>query len=218
MTFLEILTLFTNLSPIILTIGIFLGIFCYKKVDTLRKILIFYLCVMLLLDLTARYLGEVYGNNLVLIPIYGFSDLTMFSIFYYFLGIKNNKKIKLFLILILILSAAFTFSEVMKVYNLPSSEFESYSKVISTLVIVFLSLGFFLEKIYMKKNISSDMFMLNSGILLYYSLNLIIFLPIDFLINGSELKFYFWLVNLVITLTFHTFLITSIWKNGKIQE
>lgn len=218
MTFLEILSLFTNLSPIILTIGIFLGIFCYKKVDTLRKILIFYLCVMLLLDLTARYLGEVYGNNLVLIPIYGFSDLTMFSIFYYFLGIKNNKKIKLFLILILILSAAFTFSEVMKVYNLPSSEFESYSKVISTLVIVFLSLGFFLEKIYMKKNISSDMFMLNSGILLFYSLNLIIFLPIDFLINGSELKFYFWLVNLVITLTFHTFLITSIWKNGKIQE
>lgn len=218
MTFLEILSLFTNLSPIILTVGIFLGIFCYKKVDTLRKILIFYLCVMLLLDLTARYLGEVYGNNLVLIPIYGFSDLTMFSIFYYFLGIKNNKKIKLFLILILILSAAFTFSEVMKVYNLPSSEFESYSKVISTLVIVFLSLGFFLEKIYMKKNISSDMFMLNSGILLFYSLNLIIFLPIDFLINGSELKFYFWLVNLVITLTFHTFLITSIWKNGKIQE
>jgi len=218
MTFSDILSFFTLLAPLILLTGVSVGIHFYKKVDVLRKTLTFYLFLMLLLDLSARFMGEVYGNNLVFIPIYGFFELFMFSSFYYFLGIKDNLKIKILLFSILFLSFAFTLWEVIKVYNLPIVEFESYSKVISTLVIVLLSLGFFLEKIYMKKDISPDMFMLNSGILLFYSLNLIIFLPIDFLINGNELKFYFWLVNLIFTLAFYTFLIWSIWKNGKTQE
>lgn len=218
MTFSEILSFFTYLSPVILLIGISIGIYYYKTVDVLRKTLTVYIFLMLILDLLARFLGNVYGNNLVLIPVYGFIELLMFSIFYYFLGIKDNLKIKFLLAFILLLSFIFTIWEVIEVYTLPAAEFESYAKAISTLVTVLLSLGFFLEKIYMKKDISSDMFMLNSGILLYYSLNLIIFLPIDFLINGNELKFYFWLVNLIFTLAFYVFLISSIWKNGKIQE
>jgi len=209
----------TFISPIILLGGIIVGIYYFKRLDILRKIIAVYIFTMFVTDILARFIGIVYGNNLILIPIYGALELSMFSIFYYFLGIKDNLIKKIILFLILISSFVFTFWEAAKVYNLPITQFQSYSKVISTLMIVLLSISFFLEKIYLKKDIKSDIFLLNSGVLLFYSLNLIIFLPIDFLINdNSGLKFYFWFANLIFTLIFYTFLILSVWKNGRIRE
>ena len=215
MSFFEFLDLFTLSAPIILLMGVIVGIYFYKNVDILRKILTFYLALMFLLDVSSRVIGDVYGTNIFLLPIYGFVELFMFSLFYYYLGIKDSIKLKTALIFILVLSLGYTVWEIDYIQNTPINELETFSKVVSTLITVLLSIGFFLEKILTKKEISSDLFMLNSGILLFYSLNLIIFIPLDFLINGSELKFYFWLVNLIFTLIFYIFLISSIWKNGK---
>lgn len=219
MDFIQIVDISTYLCPVILFIGIAIGVNFYKKLDILHKILLFYLIIMFILDVLSRIIGYIYGNNLIFIPIGGFFELLGFSTFYYFLGINESVSKKTALIVTVFLTFLFTLWEIYKVYNAPVEQFESYTTVIATLFIVLLSLGFFLGKILKRKEISTNIFMLNSGILIFFSLILIIFLPIDFLIHDNTgLKFYFWFANLIFTLVFYTFLSLSIWKNGKIRE
>lgn len=219
MTFYDVVDFCTYFSPIILSVGLGMGIYYFKRLNFLLKVITFYMGSMLFLDVLAYIFGEAYGNNLVFIPIFGFLELFIFSLFYYSLGIKETIIKKGLLITTVIGMFLFTLWEILKVYNAPVEEFQSYSKVISTLFIVLLSIGFFIENIVKRKDISASIFFINSGILLYYSLTLIIFLPIDFLIHDNTgLKFYFWFANLIFTYVFYIFLILSIWKNGKIQE
>jgi hypothetical protein len=50
-------------------------------------------------------------------------------------------------------------------------------------------------------------------------LNIIIFLPLDFLISEDSIfNFYIWFANLGVTVLFYLFLIYSIWKNGRIRS
>lgn len=219
MDFYDLVNFCTYFSPIVVLVGVGVGIYYFKKLDILRKIVTFYLLAMFSVDILSRIIGRIYENNLFFIPIWGFLELFIFSLVYYFLGIKETSGKKISLIITIFSAFLFTLWEINKVCNAPIEEFQSYSKVISTLLIVLLSIGFFLENILKKKNISSDIFLLNSGILIYYSLTLIIFLPIDFLIqDNTGLKFYFWFANLIFMLVFYIFLILSIWKNGKTQE
>lgn len=219
MKFLDLVSYATYLSPIILFIGIIIGAYCFKNLDRIGKILIFYLLSMFSIDVLSRIIGEVYGNNLFFIPILGFLELFIFSMLYYFLAGREEKLKRYSLIVINAATLIFTIWEIQKIADTPLSEFESYSKAIATLIIVLFSISFFLEKIWLRKDISGALFFLNSGILLFYSLELIIFLPIDFLIHDNTgLKFYFWFANLIFILIFYVFIIASIWKNGKTQE
>jgi len=209
----------TLLSPIILIAGVSIGVYYFKKLDIIRKILVLYLFTMLSIDILSRVAAAIYNNNLVLIPILGFLELFIFSALYYALAGKEERIKKNSLLIINFATLIFTIWEITKVFNAPVEQFQSYSKAIATLIIVLFSITFFLEKIRLRKDISPALFSLNSGILLFYSLELIIFLPIDFLIHdNSGLKFYFWLANLIFILLFYLFLISSIWKNGKTQE
>jgi len=217
--FYDLVNFSTYLSPVFLVLGVGIGIYFFKSIDIFHKILVVYLASMLSIDMLARVFGEVYGNNLIFIPILGFTELLLFSVFYYFSGLHENSAIKFFLFGITAISFLFSAWEIYKVYDIPIEEFESYSKAISTFVVVLLSIGYFIENIRKRKNISAGEFLLNSGILMYFSLELILFLPIDFLINDdSGLKYYFWFANLIFTLVFYNFLIISVWKNGRIQE
>ncbi len=209
----------TYLSPVFLMLGIGIGIYFFKGIDIVHKVIVIYLASMLSIDMLARVFGEVYGNNLIFIPILGFVELLLFSVFYYFSGLHERGAAKFFLFGIIALSFLFSAWEIYKVYGIPIEEFESYSKAISTFVVVLLSIGYFIENIRKGKTISGREFLLHSGILMYFSLELILFLPIDFLINDdSGLKYYFWFANLIFTLAFYNFLILSVWKNGRIQE
>lgn len=219
MEFIQIVDFSTYLNPVILFIGIGIGFYFYKTLDNLHKTLTYYLVSMFILDILSRIIGFKYGNNLVFIPIGGFFELLGFSVFYYFLGIKESVIKKWALIATVFFTFMFALWEILKVYNAPVEEFESYTTVIATLFVVIMALAFFLGNILKRKEISTNIFMLNSGILIFFSLILIIFLPIDFLIHDNTgLKFYFWFANLIFTLVFYTFLNLSIWKNGKIQE
>lgn len=219
MEFIQIVDFSTYLNPVILFAGIGIGFYFYNKLDNLHKTLTYYLVIMFILDILSRIIGFKYGNNLVFIPIGGFFELLGFSVFYYFLGIKESAIKKWALVATVFFTFLFTLWEILKVYNAPVEEFESYTTVIATLFVVIMALGFFLGNILKRKEISTNIFMLNSGILIFFSLILIIFLPIDFLIHDNTgLKFYFWFANLIFTLVFYTFLNLSIWKNGKIQE
>lgn len=215
----EIVNFSTYLSPIVLIGGVGVGKYYFKNIDFPHKIIMFYLLGMLVVDLSARFFGEWYGSNLVFIPILGLAELVAFSFFFSCLGLRENK-VKFWMLLIFdALAAVYMLWEMAQIDRAQLEGFQSYSKIISTFLIVVLSINLFVEKIWSVKNISSELFYLNSVILMYFSMILIIFIPIDFLINDTTgAKFYIWFANLLLTLLFYLFLIGSIWRNGKGRE
>jgi hypothetical protein len=204
------------LLPTILSVGLFFGIYYFRILGKLYKVLTFYLLSALLIDITGRVLGEVYGNNLILIPLFGFIELLIFSILYYHFMLLRKYK---FILIIVGLALATILVETWKVRTVDPSNFQSYGRVLDAFVIILLSLLYYFNVIHYGKEGKTYNLGLNTVILIYFSLNLLIFLPLNFLLNeSSELKIYFWLTNSILTFLFYAYIARSIWKNGKTRQ
>lgn len=208
----ELLTLF---SPTILVIGISIGIYLYKDLNSIYKTITWYLILMLLVDIVSRILGY-YSNNLIVLLVYSLFELLLFIFIYnkYLFRAKHPLMLGVSAIAVL-----YIVWEIIVLRKIEAQEFQSYAKVADNFIIITLALGFFHEKINVFKESKWDNFRLNAVILIFFSVNMLFFLPINFLINESTgLKFYFWFGNLGITLLFYSFLTYSIWKNGRIRK
>ena len=215
MTIAEIVILLTLFSPSILAIGICIGFYFYKYLNTIHKSITWYLVLMLLVDITSRIMGY-YGNNLIVLLVYSLLELLLFVLFYYKFLFKARHR---FIMGLSIVAILYIFWEILILRKIEAQQFQSYAKVTDNFVIITLALAFFHEKINIFKELKWDNFRLNAVILVFFSVNMLFFLPINFLINEtSGLNHYFWLSNLVITILFYLFLITSIWKNGRIRK
>lgn len=216
MSFYKLLDLFTLSVPIILILGSLAILSVYKFLELKHKILFFYLLICLLTDISSRLYGRVYKNNLIFIILFGLLELILFSLFYQL--IYFNKKNKLHLILTL-LGVLFIIWELMNLNVFQTPQFQPYSRVVDCFIIVVSVIIFFFEKI--KNNEPTDLntIRLNSVILVFFSINLLFLLPINFIINTlSDFKFYLWSLNLLLTLSFYIYLIFEIWKNGLIPK
>ena len=101
-------------------------------------------------------------------------------------------------------------------FNTNVKSFQPYAKVADNFVIILLSLSFLQEKISDFKERQWNNFSFNIVVLVFFTLNTLIFLPINFLVNeGSGIKFYFWIGNSVLLLLFYSYLIGKIWNNGR---
>lgn len=206
-----------KLSPLLLAIGIITGLFLYKKLNAVHKSIVYYFAIMLCVDLYSRYLA-MYGNNQIVLLIYSLVELIGVTYFYNkFLLVKKH------IITLIISLVAITYIgwELFSYLFLDSDvkNFQPYAKVADNFVVILLALTFLYEKMNSYKESKWDNFRLNIVVLVYFTLNTLIFLPFNFLVNeGSGIKFYFWGFNIVITLLFYVYLINEIWKNGRIRK
>ncbi len=216
MFFKDLIYYATYLSPLLLLLGLIVGGLYYKYLSPQHKTLYYYLLAAIIIDILGRIFEAAYGNNLILIPVFGVLELISFSVLYY-LHLLKTKSIPL--LLIICAGLFYIIFEIWTVKSVDPKVFQSYSRVVDAFIIVLMSILFYLKKVDEDDAIELNLFSLNAAILIYFSLHLIFFLPINFLINeSSQLKFYFWSVNLLVTLSFYLFLIRSIWKNGKTQK
>lgn len=219
MEVLQIAHILALLSPATLIIGIVVGIVLYNRLDKLHKSITAYLILMLCVDLLSRNIKYVLGNNLIILPLYSLIELGFFVYFYNkYLFTKSNK----FLIGVGIAGGIYIIAEIFLyfVFNtLDVKQFQPYCKVIDNFIIIIMALLFFKQKISNFKELGWGNFRLNIVLLIFFTLNTIIFLPFNFLINGnSEVKFYFWMFHSVTIFLFYIFLIVEIWKNSKISK
>lgn len=216
MTFYDFIDYLTYLSPAALLLGITFGLWHFRSLDDAHKTVTLYLFISLLTDLLMRMFAYLFDNNLVFILIFSLVELALFAFLYFRLLLERRYPTLLILVLIGILFIGWELLN-LKFFSIP--QFQSYSKVVDTLLIVLLSITFFFECLRKEKDARWNFFRLNAVILAFFSLNLIFFLPINFLINEkSNLKFYFWLGNLVATIAFYLFLTREIWKNGTTRK
>lgn len=215
MTFYELLKSLNLLSTGISLFGFLIGLYYYRSLSIVHKGITLYLFGMFLIDVVSRVIGAT-GNNFIVLLIYSLLEMAFFTYFYfkYFFDAKHR--------LVLVLSCiAFLYIlwEIILFEATDLKGFQSYAKVVDDFIIIILVLSFFHEKINIFKESKWNNFGLNATILVFYSINLIFFLPLNFLINESSgLKFYFWFGNTLSLILFYSYLSYSIWKNGRTQK
>lgn len=215
----QLWSLISAISPVVLLTGVIAGITYFKQLKASYRLVVIYLAICLVTDLLYRFLGY-YSHlkyNLFLIPIFGFLELVVFSILYYrYIFLNKNKSLLLLMAAMLLL----ILSEIVFVSELFHREtFHSYGKVIADASIVYFCLLYYWKVFKGQIPVNSEYNLLNAVVFAYYSVNLFIFLPVNFLVN-AKLTFviFFWAVNLISMVLFYLLLIYLIWQNGKTRK
>lgn len=219
MDFEEIIKYLPKITPLLLVVGLLIGIIRFRFLNGIHRSLLLYFLLMLIIDLAGRILKAYFGMNLILFPIYSLVEMCFFIYFYkrHFLKSAN-----LFISLLGISGALFIFGEILYyfVFNeFNPKQFQPYSKVVDNFVVILIVMRFLYEKINKFQETKWDNFPLNIVVLAYFTLNLIFLLPFNFLVNESTgIKFYFLYTNIVLMVVFYIYLICSVWKNGRLQH
>jgi len=209
----------SSLSPITLMVGLIVGLLYFRYINKGYRILVVYLAGALIMDLLYRYFGY-YSHleyNLFLIPLWGFFELVVFSVLYYKYIFKSGSNILLVFIVMMLLLIASEFFSVSQLFKIKT--FQSIGKVIADVAIIWFCFLYYWDVFRGEIAVKSKYGLLNAGILVYYSINLILFLPINFLVNEKlNLVIFFWVVNLISMLLFYFLLIYLIWQDGKTRK
>jgi len=201
------------IPPVILFLGIILGLVYYSRLKNMPRILLLYLFVAFIIHMIGRILAFYFNNNLILIPIFGLLELIILSSLYFKHLIVIKNKFWLIPIGFLIL---FNLIEIFMLVNVDPKDFFCISRVLDSLAIVVMSIVFYIKLIANDPKIKPSFLFLNSIVFAFQSLNLVLYLPINFLINvESDIKFHFWTTSLILTSIFYIAIIRIIWIHGK---
>jgi hypothetical protein len=197
----------TYSSPLVLLIGILVGLTYFRRLSQGNRIIFYYLVICLLMDLLCRYFLHVshLKTNLFLLPIFAFLELLVFSVLYYKYIFRSKSKLLWLFIVVMHLIVLVDVATLSRLFHKES--IFSYGKVIADISILFFCMMYYWKLSKGQISIVSKYMRLNAAILIYYSINLIIFLSHNF-----------WAVNLVSAVSFYLYLTYLIWQNGKIRK
>lgn len=213
MTYIEFLNLSTWLSPLISLIGLTIGFSSFRTLNIVNKGITVYLAVMFFVDIGSRIIHYFQPSNIVGFPVYCLIELSLFTYFYHKYFFKTKYKALLGLNILGMLYiiwdiATFSFTS--------AKDFQSYAKVFDNFGIILLALTYCYEKLNQPDATKWENFRLNIIILLFFTINLILFLPYNFIINDNNgIQFYFWQAIIFTTISFYIYLITLIWQDAK---
>jgi hypothetical protein len=217
MTLIEFSAALSNLSPFISGLGLLLGCLTYKRLNGLHQCLTIYLGIMLFTHLLAELLGHVISdNNLIVLHIYSFLELIILLYLY-----KKHlfKSRQLILTGLGLAGLLYIITEMLLLFvfnTLNVRQHQPYAKVVGNFVIVLMALAFMYEKMSRFREIEWGNFRLNIVFLIFFTLETVLFLPFNFMVNEeSGIKFYFWTGHVIAIILFYMYLTFKIWRNGR---
>jgi len=129
------------LIPLISVLGCLIGIYYYRNLIGKSKLILFYLFLCLVFDLISRILVFTQHNNLILVPIFGFLELLVFSMIYHKYMLKRKRMLvfsNVFVLLLVLLDCVFA-----DPFQL--SSFHSVGRIIDAFFILVLCLSYFYD-------------------------------------------------------------------------
>ncbi|MGB3106277.1 MAG: hypothetical protein WBB75_14570 [Sphingobacterium siyangense] len=171
-----------------------------------------YLIISLITDLSARWIGKYYANNLLLVPIYAFFEMLIFTGLYFRYIFTFRHPL---LLILTAVTALYITTEIFMLASSSTMEFQSYARTLSAFLLTIFSTTYLIEQM-KTKNSAELMMRLNCSILFYFAFSFFIYLPINFFINAAtQTKYFLWIVNLFIVCLFYLSIIATIWQSGK---
>lgn len=205
-----------DIIPFVQLIGALIGTFLYCNTKPIYKDITIYLGMMFLTSFLSYLLGYVLlTNNFIVLYIYSFTELAFMLYFY-----KKHMFLKKqrFLIILAWIGLAYIIAEVLLIFvfkELDVKQFQPYAKVADNFAVILMALAYLHERVSLYSESKWGSFRLNMVFLVFFTLNTLIFLPFNFLVNEqSGIKFYFWTGNIILILLFYMYLSFEIINNG----
>jgi len=193
------------------------GCSLFPKLKGLYRLITIYLLLAIGIDVVNKFLQLSSGYNLFVLPIYSLIEFFIFSILYILFFLNKSTK---WLVLFIIVVHGLIFLDIASLANLYNAKtFYAFSKVVADAGIILFCLFYYFKILKGKEKINKEMFTLNSIFIAYYSINIIIFLSINFLVNESKsIVDPFWILNAVSASLLYLSLTYMIWQHGKTQK
>jgi len=204
-----------KLSLILLVCSFILSLRFYRKLGSELK----FFFLFILLGISTEAFSFIYinileqKNNLFVIPLYyNFEFFIMTCLFFkYFYNKINWISIGIAILIQLFLCI----EGYRSIFHEQIYSFHAYGKVLVNFVIIIYSLKFFLNLAKGKSPNGVSKVALNSLFFIYYVLSLILFIFINFLINGdTTITIYFWIFYSFLTALYYLSISLLIWKVG----
>lgn len=204
---------FSIILPVITIIGIIIGFFYFKKINSAKRILLYLLIASLGTEILSYISARLFGSNLIFLNMYAIIELTLI---YSFLRTNTFSLRKFFDIGYLILMM-FNIYELMNIDYQNFDMFQAYSRSLNSIFLLIAAIVIIIDKL------NKDAFDPSNKI--YYALpfflvvNALLYLPMNILINFKDIRVYIvWLANTLNISIFFSIIIYQIWKLGRVQK
>lgn len=218
MTFVEVSVIVGKVVPYINMIGVLVGIYFLfqSKLNEVFQLLLIYFEISLVFNVSMELAGNYFGNNLILIPLFGFSELLFYTYFFSKSIFSKNKRSRNITLILGGIGLGYIIFEIINSDPTKPENFQTYARVVDALLVVTYSMIYLYNSLSNDDRLERNIFALVSGLLVYFSLNVILLLPINFMINeASVIKFYFWFAYTILIILFYIFITYILWKSGK---
>ncbi|WP_109436403.1 hypothetical protein [Aquimarina sp. AU119] len=194
------------------------SIFKFISFNFLQKRLLLLILVTVLVEVISRILWYKQVNNL---PVYHFYTVIEFLLIINVYRFELSKVFsKLFFIIISIGFVIFAIINTLFFQNLTT--FNSNVTTLLGLIVIFFALSYFyalLKEVKYRTLESNPMFWINSGFLIYFSSNLILFYMNNTLFKGvTEASLILWGLHAIVNIVLTIFYTIALWVNPKKQN
>jgi hypothetical protein len=206
----EISTLIADLSVYSLALPAVMGLLRYFRLSNVQKAIWAVVLLSVLIDLIARQLRHA-GDPQTL--VYYLFTLCEFSLFTYLFAQALVPFIKRRLLLgLLFFFLLFVLIDMIWLSGL--EQFNSYSTAVEGLLVIFLTLCYFyktLRELRIKYLEREPVFWVSTGVLLYYSSNLFIFLFTNFINSSLEALYIIWGIHGIFSILLNILYAIALW-------
>lgn len=186
----------------------------YEYPLTFLKYLIFFTA---LVEVIVETLWWHSVNNLPLLHLYIIVEFALLGWMYHLYLYKLLGRYLIPLIIV----AFCTFSIINSLFIQSIFTFNTYARAIENLLLILLSLAYFykmLKELKVKYLEKDPMFWINSGILVYFSGNLFIFIFSNYILPHKSLNMLFWSIHATLNLFIYTFYAIGLWLSRQNSE
>ena len=186
-----------------------------KKGSIEQKTIAVLVLLSVLIEILADYMAETLKiSNLPLLHIF-----TIFEFALIFLAFQKAIKDYLSLKKIVLLISVFSiFSILNSIFHEPLNQFNAFARAIEALLIILIVLLYFyatMMKLAEKHLEQSPLFWFSSGLLLYFSATLFIFIYSNIIFGTNQNSFLLWALHGVINIIRYTFYTIALWIKPK---
>lgn len=211
----ELFQILANISSFMIVIPLLLSGYKFGSLSKVQTRLFYLIVLIFIVEIIANILWRKKINNL---PIYHFYAIFEFILILniYRIVLINTFSKKFFIFL----SIGFTiFAVINTIFFQNLYTFNSNVTTLLGIIVIFLALSYFytlLKEVKYSALETNPMFWINSGFLIYFSSNLLLFFINNNLFKGStEASYLVWGLHAIVNMVLIIFYIVALWVNPK---
>ncbi|TSE06412.1 hypothetical protein [Aquimarina algiphila] len=214
----ELFEIIRLISLLIVGLPFIVALFKFKILNKTQIVLFYLLLIIILVEIISLFFWYKKINNL---PIYHLYTIIEFAIIskIYAEELKSIFSKNFFLVLVLMFAV---FSVLNTLFFQNIFTFNSNAITVSGLIVIFFALSYFyalLKEVKYRTLESNPMFWINSGFLIYFSSNLILFYMNNTLFKGvTEASLILWGLHAIVNIVLTIFYTIALWVNPKKQN